>query len=550
MISKPFLVPFPECKVASSDCTQLWDEFTSWNTIQNMGRGYLEDNTPQPTGAEPHLPFCSTDQSGTCWTCGFSEATVNFLHWAAYTDESHLCANHDANNTYVVVPSGTPAQIMTARWKEFTLTSPTAYAYFPTMKHDFGCGAIHTNILLPVRPDDVSTLIMRPIASSPGVFEPMEASKLDYRHLAYTKIGSLSVPLVPHSAYFGDEKCGYLGDECKTVYHDYQPGILYRAYPGALRSIDPAWKACSNQQFAAFDPPIVLTPMPLELPKVTMPRIAASPTVVVEPLPLHTLLQQNAVGNDPRPGATQEGPYAAQTDQAAPMRLSGSTKVAPNAEPGVMVSKISVLTVFASLATIQGSGPDGTIAKHDAHHGASAVSAMGSKLPKDGLSPHGSVVGNSFQGDTAPAQSSPEGSSPKKDSKRQQKEAIFTQSGKAHTAHQLVPGTFVVEGSTISAGGAPITIDGAIVSAIDSGLVLQSAALGSHSGSSFSSFDGVGGKLEDEEEYTKGPLGAATTKGKKSGAMLAVQGPWSLGSFNVMSGWMGLMCICIVLGIF
>jgi hypothetical protein len=534
---RPFPVPPPSCKITSSDCSQLWEEFLTAAAAERIGKGYLDSDSDSYSEnvTLPYAPECSRDEYWSCQRCGFSAATAKFLHWPVIANESHLCPNQVANNTRVAESSFPSAQIMTAHWKNFTLTSPTAYAYFSTLKHDGKCGSTYTNILLPVLRDDVSTLVMVTTIDA----ENSDVGKLDYRHLAYKTIGSHRVPLVPHSAYVGDEKCLYMSDGCKTVYDDYQPGILYRVYPGELRSIDPAWKHCSHQQFAAFDPPIALTPMPVELPKVTLPIIAAFPTVLMEPLPFHSFPPQTAADADPKPGATQEGPYAMQTEQAQPMHLVGSPRPVPHTEPGVVVSRVSVFTVLATLGAVRGSESHGTLAKNDAHRRSSADSVGQSQHFKGGSLPGGSALEDALP-NMIPAPLSPGDSSPKAGSKPTGREAVFTQSGRTHTAQQLSPGTFVVDGSMISAGGAPITMNGAIVSAIDSGVVVQKNAI-PDDGSNPSTIISDGERWSDNGNTQMG-TGTATSgkgKGKKSGAIRATLA-------GITLGWTIILSACAV----
>lgn len=111
------------------------------------------------------------------------------------------------------------------------------------MSGDRGCGSIHSDVLLPVIPERVSTM-------SP------EESVVDYRHFAFTTIGSYRLPLVPLSAYQID--ANHCGSACQNVYYDFRPAIIYEFFPGALRSVNPAWEYCSNLRFASLDPPIAL----------------------------------------------------------------------------------------------------------------------------------------------------------------------------------------------------------------------------------------------------------------------------------------------------
>jgi hypothetical protein len=495
----------------------MWKGYISHFAAQNVAHGWLpyEDNGDDVE--PPYAPHCSSREFAPCIMCGFSNATVQFLHWPVDADESHLCPNRDAANATAAVSSSLPSgQVVTAKWSEFTLTSPTAYAYFKEMTHDNGCGSTHTNILLPIRPEDVSTIVNQNIYDGTSMKNAgLKASKLDYRHLAYSTIGSFSVPLIPHSAYLGDGKCGYLGPQCQTIFQDYQPGILYKFYPGALRSVDPAWSDCENQQFVAWDPPIVLKPSSGDLPKVTLPRFPiplASPTSMFDRIPLHLLPLQATASVNPRPGAIIPGPFAMETDPGQYLRPSGGSEPARDNKPGVLVSKISLFTVMASAAGGH-AGLIETIAPEGVRGSNQYRPANDAKPAILGSSPQNSQPQDAFADNPSPGNRHPKANA-------LQNEAVFIHSSKTYTAKQLSPGTFVLDGSTFSAGGSALPIGGAFVSAIGEGVVVQSSS------APFLSLDSNDSAKDDsEEEKTRGLIGdivSAKTKAKKNAAANAM----------------------------
>jgi hypothetical protein len=504
----PFPVPSPLCEIPSGDCTRLWDEYLSWQTALNVGRGWFDGDMTEimnETAPRPYQPYCLRDQLRGCGYCGFSNATVEFIHFAEDADESHLCPAGTATGR--PVSSFKPEHVMTARWRGFTLTSPTAYAFYSTMQHDVGCGSNHAKIMLPVIPEEVSTLKQRVWSDNTSTYMTVESFKLDYRHLAYTIIDSFSVPLVPHSAYLEDEKCRFLGDECKTIYDDFQPLIVYKIYPGALRSVDPAWKYCSHQQFIAYDPPIVLKPTAMVLAKPTIHPIAVATTDLRHPFPD----LPPGIANDglARPGIAQVGPYAKQTDPPPPMVSFGSSNTQQADLPGLIVSKISLLTVYASAA--------------EARVGSGETMALGD-VPSRSQNRHSNGVQTSKQG------SSPPDASP--DINFQQREAIFTRSGQAYTAKQLsgAPGRFVLDGSTLSAGGSALTVDGAVVNAFNGGLVIQT-----------SPEHGKGEELKAGSTAT-----TASKQKKKNVGKRVIDVPWDRFSFCLVLYWMVIMYSCSV----
>jgi hypothetical protein len=526
--SLPFSIAPPQCTIAQKDCARLWGEFLDWKNAGRMDSGYL-DAGPDPNGA-PYYPYCSRSSYDSCPECYFGESSVKLIYWAVGADETDLCPVDKRPKSKRTTTKLN--QVGTALWGSFTLTSPTVYAYFSTLRHDLGCGSVHTDIMLPILSMDVSTLAdevfaKRSLTSASSGYN--QASKLDFKRLAFKTIGSLSYPLVPHSAYIHDGKalsCPGLGNECKTIYHDYQPAIFFRVHPEALRSIDPEWKYCSNQQFGAWDPPIALT-VATELPKVVLPKMSFffTKTTAIDPLGAEALATQVVENFGPRPGATEVRPYAMQTSAAQQIREGWSSNERPNGGPGVIVSKVSLYTVFASSV---GGG-------HDSSSKKTVVGNLQGdnqyNSPDNGEPARvGQLNGNpSPLGISIPSQGAISTGRNQK-----QSEAIFTHSSRTYTAKQLSPGTFVLQGSTFSNGGSPITIHGAVISAFGEGVVVQNSAGSEVSGASSTmrggsemgdDVDKVGGTVDGGGEEVFGSVPTTKGKGKKSGAIRSTNSP-------------------------
>lgn len=480
-----YLEPSPLCKVANDDCTRLWEDRMSFKTSITNPLGYFEMGGPE-VDDQPPIPACLEKQFGSCDYCMFEAATVDFLHWEEMADESHLCR---ANNT-IPRPSDAPSitleELKTAQWNGFTLTSPTPYVLFRDMTHEGGCGVPRTSVLLPVLRDQVSSMDLVPVDRD-GQNSDLSAVKLNYKDLAYTTIGDHRVPLVPHSSYLGDQKCPKLGDECKTIYDDYQPVILFRLVPGEIEKVEPAWKYCDRQQFIARDPPIALLPTAVPT-KPTIPALATGLPASRIPPPDRTI-GEGAV----YPGVVPDRPYVVQTHIPQPQpqdpsqsqpKGSGTSQglphsLSPNNEPDIIVSTASFLTIHASF-------PDGR------------------QMP--GLAPVASDPYFSAQSRPSGEPKAAEGAIPTRmtepDQNNQQAKAVFTHAGKIYTATSRSPGRFVIDGSALSIGGSALTIHGAIVSAINGGIVVQAGSasagrLGSSlqsypSGSSHHGFDSFG----------------------------------------------------------
>jgi hypothetical protein len=535
--------PSPQCLVAPNDCTRLWEERITFVTSISTGRGYFDAGDPNwpPGEDEPPTPNCLEKQFGSCHYCMFEHAAVEFLHWADDFNESHLCPTNRTIPRIRVVQSVTSEEMKTAKWNGLTLTSPTPYVFFRDMTHEGGCGSPHTSILLPVIRDQVSSMDYISIHGD-GVTRDLGAVKLDYRDLAYTTIGTYQVPLVPHASYLGDQKCPNLGDECKTIYDDYQPVILFRLYPGEIGKVDPAWKYCDRQQFIARDPPnppIALIPTAVVAKPSVSPAMFASLTAGVGGP------TANAPESTPKdglmyPGVVPSRPYVAQTDAARPLQSIAALSTRPNDDlprpgrnndpqspqlgdndppnnnPAVLVSKISLLTVLASPAGAH-RNPGITPVASDPYFGVQSKPSNGLKSAKAATSLA------KFGGATDDPQ---------------QQEAVFTHAGKTYTAKSVSPGKFILEGSTIFAGSSAMTVNGAVVSAINDAVVIQTSfATGNKVGSSVQPFQSgslIGGfGLGDSNSTGVSKLieietATTTKKRKKNGGRKDITVGWNI----------------------
>lgn len=319
----------PSCKVDDDTCNQMWEyqarELENWNgrvglfdEFSNTTSGTGEDNKPpiiQP-------PICLNQNHDRCLQCGFHNETVQMLYWNVDADETHLCPGKDTilSSIGTISPLDKPA---TAVWQGFTLTSPTVYAFYTQMAEEMGCGGFHTSVLVPIDPTEVSTMVF-PVNTDDHL--PM-VSRVDFRHFAYTTIGSHSVPLIPKRAYCGDNRQIILPGECSTIYHDYRPGVVFRIDSEVLRSIDPAWRYCRKQQFMAWDPPIIL-------------HVETGVTLAPATLP-------TSVG--PSPALGIEMSVTAATGQPI-HRTEQQSDLGMLEEVGVFVNKVSIITMYASAA--------------------------------------------------------------------------------------------------------------------------------------------------------------------------------------------------------
>lgn len=163
------------------------------------------------------MPYCSEWQgfgtwSNPCSQCFVSASTVRLLYWPVTVANQNPCGNDST-----ISPTGPSTTI----FEGSVVTSPYAYLSFDTLSA-FGtgyvpCGATHTNVLVPVKPDQISSF--RGPAAWEGSNDPNNHPPpypFNYADLNYRTLNnSQSYPLVPKEAYEGQQQC-YPGN-CSTI---------------------------------------------------------------------------------------------------------------------------------------------------------------------------------------------------------------------------------------------------------------------------------------------------------------------------------------------
>jgi hypothetical protein len=140
------------------------------------------------------------------------------------------------------------------------------------MTHGFSCGSSHADILIPISASSIFILNMNPTPSQ----TPTALNPINFSNFEYSTIGTQSFPLVPYSDYKKQYKCSSRAEECRTIYHDFHPEIVFHIDPAVLRGVDPEWKRCGNKLHTAHDPPIAIPPVAsVAPPKVTGTKAAA-----------------------------------------------------------------------------------------------------------------------------------------------------------------------------------------------------------------------------------------------------------------------------------
>jgi hypothetical protein len=172
---------------------------------------------------------------------------VELLYWAEMaTNNAWQSATASDGN----------ASIVTAKYKNYTLTSPTVYIEFQTAYATNVCGQTvghaRPGALLPVDPKSLRSLQ----AQNDYFVETLAGGSATsfYQTASFNFLDLHGFPAP--SAYFAQPSC--LLDGCTIVRSDdYRPVLML---PSQIRNMDPAWKTCGLDFRGAWDPPIALHP--------------------------------------------------------------------------------------------------------------------------------------------------------------------------------------------------------------------------------------------------------------------------------------------------
>jgi hypothetical protein len=356
-------------------------------------------------------------------------------------------------------PSGTVI------FRNWTLTSPTAYAYFSTLRYQ-GLGKDHSNIVIPLDADDIN-LIHRSRAWDPSqrIGDFQFGNRMEFADLAYQTVGSMSYPLVPASKYRRQEKCDLLGLPCSTIYHDYDPKIFFRMDPKVLRSIDPAWERCGYEYFVGLDPPIVLN----TAERVALPEPTTTTTRTPPPKASFPTTREGM-----RPGALPSISIPLQTPKDPPI---GPPK-RPQDNDGGGATRSTIFAVPAATPSNTFIGPNPGDQAQYANNGNNRQQNNQNSVSdseNNQQQQHNQDPQPLIEPTSDPAHNPSSGHSLKTAQEVQNPGLIFTAFGKTFTATPLGHGTFVLDGTTFSSGGNQITRNEVVITAFDSGIIVESS---------------------------------------------------------------------------
>ncbi|KAM0707233.1 hypothetical protein Q7P35_006564 [Cladosporium inversicolor] len=222
---------------------------------------------PRPSCSTPEFSctrqsWCNTD------ACTVYGGTVELLFWPEATATATASPGSTTNDT-----SLSPVALVTAMYKNMTLTSPSVYLEYKTAYALDGCsqkvGGHYPGALLALDPDDlysidarfdyfiVTTTIAREIHTT-SFYQHL---KMNYSHLTGLPDGE-AYQAMPMCVASG---CGII---TPSLFH---PQLVV---PTQIRGMDPAWATCALDWRGSWDPPIALS----KADSIVVPTAVASST--------------------------------------------------------------------------------------------------------------------------------------------------------------------------------------------------------------------------------------------------------------------------------
>lgn len=257
--SRPFN-PMPNCTIPYDECIELQSSYTSASDYYWTSMPLDEVGTGMPI-----QPYCSACKST---SCTFNQPYMELYYWPTSTTIARdYCATApaqgwvsdyvpDMNHTYVPITTGTYAVV-----DGITMYQGNVYVSYGEPSVVDNCG--HSvkrkntktrNLVVTLASDAIYS-----IRSYPHILAPWPVT-WDLKPYS-VNYDDFHDP-VPWSAWNGMRECAQEGAPrylCTPVKQasDYQP---YMMMPPQIRDLDPAWKDCKFDFFAAYDPPIALQP--------------------------------------------------------------------------------------------------------------------------------------------------------------------------------------------------------------------------------------------------------------------------------------------------
>ncbi|KAK6430434.1 hypothetical protein LTR95_013409, partial [Oleoguttula sp. CCFEE 5521] len=217
------------------------DVATAWPTTVST----IKTLQPPPTCTQTSCTIAT--KAPDCRLCEVQGGSVELLYWA------DMATNNDWQTATAMTDNHTA---VTAKFKNYTLTSPTVYISFQTAYATNACGSqvggAHPGALLSIHPTDLFSVqaqndFFTSNLASGAVSTFYQSASFDFHDLT-----GFPRP----EAYFAQPRC--FANGCTIVRSDdYRP---YLVLPSQVRALDLAWKTCGLDFRGSWDPPIALQP--------------------------------------------------------------------------------------------------------------------------------------------------------------------------------------------------------------------------------------------------------------------------------------------------
>ena len=258
------------CYIQPSDCKTLSRSYNSWLTKQLKVSGFATVPAPMCTiTPSKSYSYSTNDRGQTCDNCMIAASTARVMFWPVTTAAGgNLC--NKTGSTITASPTGPPNSFVT---EGITITSPTVAVSLGYMSRVDGCGTTIAHTIIPVHPDQVSS-----VRGFRALFSHHRFNFADLNYFCEDTnttnatiadgLGDSCYQQVPADAYFGGLNNAVVYDQAPfrnlskadmTIWDDYQPQLLPpRTMTEAITSL---WgNDCIIHPDGVWDPPIALTP--------------------------------------------------------------------------------------------------------------------------------------------------------------------------------------------------------------------------------------------------------------------------------------------------
>lgn len=260
----------PPCSIQPDDCKTLSSSYNVWLSSQLKKYGMATGAGPMCTVTpSSSYSYSSNSRGQTCDNCLIAASTARVMFWPVTTASGGNLCNNTAS-TITASPTGPPNSFVT---EGITITSPSVAVSIGYMSRVDGCGVTINHTIIPVHPDQVSTVR--------GYRALFSHHRFNFADLNYwcgdtnttnatiaEGQGDSCYQQVPAAAYFGGLNNAVVYAQAPfrnmskadmTIWDDYQPQLLPpETMTEAISSI---WGPnCYIHPDGVWDPPIALTP--------------------------------------------------------------------------------------------------------------------------------------------------------------------------------------------------------------------------------------------------------------------------------------------------